>query len=128
MKYNSKSKILIVDDERLNISIVAEILNQEYDLLVATNGEKVYQIVAADRKPDLILLDIVMPGISGFEVAQELKKNPETLHIPIIFLTAKHEMRVSSKDLIWVLSISSLNRFKKRSFWLESKIRFRYII
>lgn len=91
MKYTNKSKILIVDDERLNISIVAEILSPEYELLVATNGEKVLQIVALDPKPDLILLDIVMPGMSGFEVAKLLKENPETINIPIIFLTAKHD-------------------------------------
>lgn len=91
MKYINKQKILIVDDEALNISIVAEILNHEYDLLVATNGEKVLQIVSSDPKPDLILLDIMMPGMSGFEVAKRLKENPETLNIPIIFLTAKHD-------------------------------------
>ena len=91
MKYINKQKILIVDDEALNISIVAEILNHEYDLLVATNGEKVLQIVSSDPKPDLILLDIMMPGMSGFEVAKRLKGNPETLNIPIIFLTAKHD-------------------------------------
>lgn len=91
MKYNNRPKILIVDDERLNISIVAEILSPEYDLLVATNGEKVLQIVSLDPKPDLILLDIVMPGMNGFEVAKQLKEDPETLQIPIIFLTAKHD-------------------------------------
>lgn len=91
MKYSNRQKILIVDDEAVNISIVAEILSHEYDLLVATNGEKVLQIVSTDPKPDLILLDIMMPGMSGFEVAKRLKENPETLHIPIIFLTAKHD-------------------------------------
>lgn len=91
MKYTNRQKILIVDDEPLNISVVAEILGHEYDLLVATNGEKVLQIVSSDPKPDLILLDIMMPGMNGFEVAKRLKTNPETLHIPIIFLTAKHD-------------------------------------
>jgi diguanylate cyclase (GGDEF)-like protein/PAS domain S-box-containing protein len=91
MKYANRQKILIVDDEPLNISIVAEILSREYDLLVATNGEKVLQIVSADPKPDLILLDIMMPGMSGFEVAKLLKEKPETANIPIIFLTAKHD-------------------------------------
>lgn len=92
MKYSNRQKILIVDDEPLNISIVAEILRDEYDLLVATNGEKVLQIVSTDDpKPDLILLDIMMPGMSGFEVAKELKKNLDTANIPIIFLTAKHD-------------------------------------
>lgn len=91
MKYTNRQKILIVDDEPLNISIVAEILNHEYDLLVATNGEKALQIVSLDPKPDLILLDIMMPGMNGFEVAKRLKEIPETFQIPIIFLTAKHD-------------------------------------
>lgn len=91
MKYDSRQKILIVDDEPLNISVVAEILSHKYDLLVATNGEKVLQIVSADPKPDLILLDIMMPGMSGFDVAELLKQKPDTVNIPIIFLTAKHD-------------------------------------
>lgn len=91
MKNINRQKILIVDDEPLNISIVAEILSREYDLLVATNGEKALQIVSTDPKPDLILLDIMMPGMSGFDVATLLKEKPETANIPIIFLTAKHD-------------------------------------
>lgn len=91
MKENIKQKILMVDDEPLNISVVAEILFQKYDLLVATNGEKALQIVTSDTKPDLILLDILMPGMNGFEVAKRIKENHNTRHIPIIFLTAKHD-------------------------------------
>lgn len=91
MKENIKQKILMVDDEPLNISVVAEILFQKYDLLVATNGEKALQIIHSDIKPDLILLDIMMPGMSGFEVAARIKENHKTSHIPIIFLTAKND-------------------------------------
>lgn len=91
MKENIKQKILMVDDEPLNISVVAEILFQKYDLLVATNGEKALQIIYSDTKPDLILLDIMMPGMSGFEVAKRIKDNHKTSQIPIIFLTAKHD-------------------------------------
>jgi diguanylate cyclase (GGDEF)-like protein/PAS domain S-box-containing protein len=91
IEYEKKQKILIADDEPLNISVVADILSQEYDLLVATNGEKVLQILSSDTKPDLILLDVMMPGMNGFEVAQRIKKNSDTAHIPIIFLTAKHD-------------------------------------
>ncbi len=86
-----KQTILIADDEPLNISVVADILSQEYELLVATNGEKVLQILTSDTKPDLILLDIIMPGMNGFEVAKHIKQNSDTAHIPIIFLTAKHD-------------------------------------
>lgn len=91
MNQSKKQKILVVDDEPLNISIVVEILENEYDLLVATNGEKSLQIVFSDMKPDLILLDIMMPGLDGFEVIQRIKNNPDAKDIPIIFLTAKQE-------------------------------------
>lgn len=91
MNHSKKQKILVVDDEPLNISVVVEILEQEYDLLVATNGEKSLQIVFSDIKPDLILLDIMMPGMDGFEVIQRIKENPVIQDIPIIFLTAKQE-------------------------------------
>lgn len=91
MKENIKQKILMVDDEPLNISVVAEILFQKYDVLVATNGEKALQIIHSDTKPDLILLDIIMPGMSGFDVAKRIKENHKTSHIPIIFLTAKND-------------------------------------
>lgn len=99
MPYVQKQKILIVDDEPLNISVVAEILEDKYHLLVATNGEKVLQIALSEVKPDLILLDIVMPVMSGFEVAEKLKSNPDTSHIPIIFLTAKYDNESIVKGL-----------------------------
>lgn len=91
MKENTKQKVLMVDDEPLNISVVAEILFHKYDLMVATNGEKALQIITSETKPDLILLDILMPGMNGFEVAKRIKENHNTSHIPIIFLTAKHD-------------------------------------
>ncbi len=81
----------MVDDEPLNISVVAEILIHKYDLLVATNGEKALQIIFSEAKPDLILLDVMMPGMSGFEVAKRVTDNSDTRNIPIIFLTAKHD-------------------------------------
>lgn len=91
MKSTVKQKILIVDDEPVNISIVAGILGDEYDLLVCTNGLKALEIVASVSKPDLILLDIMMPDMDGFAVAKVIKENIDTQHIPIIFLTAKHD-------------------------------------
>lgn len=109
MTYSEKQKILIVDDEALNISLVAEILGDRYHLLVATNGEKVLQIVSSEVKPDLILLDIVMPGMSGFEVAEKLKTNPEISHIPIIFLTAKYD----NKSIVRGLELGAVDYLSK---------------
>ena len=84
--------ILIVDDVSINIQMIKEILNEDkvYKFIFATNGN---QAVAVTRKakPDLILLDIIMSGMNGFEVCEVLKASSETADIPIIFLTAKTE-------------------------------------
>jgi diguanylate cyclase (GGDEF)-like protein len=79
--------ILIVDDTVTNLDILIELLD-EYDVIDATNGADALDI-ANEEHIDLILLDIMMPNMDGFEVCQKLKKNPETKNIPIIFITAK---------------------------------------
>jgi len=84
---SNESTILIVDDTRINIDILLELLN-EYNLAVATNGISAIEI-ANEEKIDLILLDILMPEMDGFEVCKILKSNHKTQDIPIIFLTAK---------------------------------------
>ena len=83
-----KQSILIVDDTPDNIELLAQILKGEYRVRVASNGEKALQIVCSPEPPDLILLDIMMPGMSGLEVCRRLKANPDRRHIPIIFVTA----------------------------------------
>jgi CheY-like chemotaxis protein len=85
---NKKATILIVDDTYSNIDILLEFL-KEYDLIVATSGEEALDIVNTGEKIDLILLDIMMPKMDGFEVCKILKKDPIHSTIPIIFLTAK---------------------------------------
>ncbi len=80
-------KILIADDTKTNIDVLIQALRNDYKLGVALNGSKAIEYVRANH-PDLILLDILMPGMSGFEVCQELKQDPETRDIPIIFITA----------------------------------------
>ncbi|MDT3308965.1 diguanylate cyclase [Shewanella vaxholmensis] len=84
---SEKGKILIVDDQPLNIKILHQLFNEEYELFMATNGE---QAIAICQKvqPDLVLLDIEMPGMSGFDVCQHLKADPETASIGVIFVTA----------------------------------------
>ncbi|MGI2189081.1 diguanylate cyclase [Shewanella oncorhynchi] len=81
-----KGKIVIVDDQPLNIKILHQLFSDEYELFMATNGE---QAIAICQKvqPDLVLLDIEMPGMSGFDVCQYLKAKPETAGIGIIFVT-----------------------------------------
>ncbi len=85
-----RNKILIVDDEETNLSTLQKILGNEYDLFLASEGAIAIETVK-EKLPDLILLDIAMPGISGHEVCKMLKSNPDTLHIPIIFISAMIE-------------------------------------
>jgi putative two-component system response regulator len=84
-------KILLVDDEPNNLQLLKQVLNEEYQLLFATNGVKALE-AAARHLPDLILLDIMMPGISGYETCERLKANPVTKDIPVIFVTAMSEV------------------------------------
>ncbi len=84
-----KSKtVLIVDDERLNLNILVELLEGDYTILVAKNGSQALKRASDTPTPDIILLDIMMPGINGYEVMARLQKNPATREIPVIFVTA----------------------------------------
>lgn len=80
-------RILIVDDTQANIEMLYAILRPEYAVNVAMNGADALEI-ALDSPPDIILLDIIMPGMDGYEVCRQLKKHPETAKIPVIFVTA----------------------------------------
>lgn len=86
-----KATILVVDDTPDNITLLCSLLGEQYRNKVATNGEKALKIARSDPKPDLILLDIMMPEIDGYEVCRQLKADPATEHIPVIFLTAKSQ-------------------------------------
>ena len=93
MALNSAGKlVLIVDDSPTNIGIISGVLKQDgYRTKVATNGEKTLVLAAAEEKPDLVLLDVMMPGMDGYEVCRRLKDNPATRDIPIIFITARSD-------------------------------------
>ena len=82
-----RATILIVDDATTNIEILYELLKNEYDIKAAKSGKKALEIARDYIKPDLILLDVVMPGIDGYEVCKTLKNNQSTQNIPIIFVT-----------------------------------------
>ena len=79
--------ILIVDDTPTNIGVISGALKDSYRTKIATNGEKALALAGAEEKPDLILLDIMMPGMDGYEVCTRLKADPATKEIPVIFLT-----------------------------------------
>jgi diguanylate cyclase (GGDEF)-like protein len=84
---SDKSTILIVDDEPGNIWVLVELLKNSYLLRTATNGETALAIARSDEPPDLILLDVIMPGIDGFELCRRLKADRRTARIPVIFIT-----------------------------------------
>ena len=83
-----KHKVLIVDDTPENIQVLMGTLKDQYAIVAAINGEKALKMAIAEPRPDLILLDIMMPGMDGFEVCRRLKADPGTRDIPVIFLSA----------------------------------------
>jgi two-component system, sensor histidine kinase and response regulator len=84
----NRPNILIVDDIPSNLHLLSELFKNDYQIRIATNGETVLKICAAKNVPDLILLDIMMPGMDGFEVAKRLRQQANSENIPIIFITA----------------------------------------
>ncbi len=85
----TQAKILIVDDENVNIDVLVGLLKAHYRIITAKNGAQALRRLENKPLPDLILLDIMMPDMDGYEVCRRIKSNQETSHIPVIFLTAK---------------------------------------
>ena len=92
-------RILIVDDERFNINVLVDILKDEYHCLVSKNGENALKIATGNQQPDLIFLDVMMPGMDGYAVCKELKSDPKTRQIPVIFITAQDTPEEQVKGL-----------------------------
>jgi two-component system, cell cycle response regulator len=119
--YKRQPVILIVDDVPENIKVLGNILREEnYKIAAASNGEQAISIAAAAH-PDLILLDVMMPGIDGFETCNRLKNIPETKDIPIIFLTAKSE----TQDIIDGFKIGAIDYITKpfNSYELKARVK-----
>lgn len=83
-----KQRVLIVDDERINLNLLVDLLKSEYKTIVAKNGDQALKRAISDPPPDLILLDIMMPNMDGYEVCNRLKQEEKTKDIPVIFITA----------------------------------------
>ncbi|WP_153915999.1 HD-GYP domain-containing protein [Shewanella sp. TC10] len=103
-----KQTILVVDDTPENIDVLAGVLKSEYHIKIAKNGELALKI-AQSISLDLILLDIMMPGIDGFEVCRQLKRDERTRHIPVIFVTAK----ISADDELKGLELGAADYITK---------------
>ncbi len=98
-EFNAKATVLVVDDTPDNLTLMSSLLKDEYKVKVANGGEKALRIAQSDNPPDLVLLDIMMPAMDGYEVLDQLKHDPRTRDIPVIFLTAKSDVEDERKGL-----------------------------
>ena len=87
-----KPQVLVVDDTPDNLALMSDLLRDTCKVRVANSGERALRLLANSPLPDLILLDIMMPGMDGYEVIRQIKANPATRGIPVLFLTAKSEV------------------------------------
>lgn len=94
-----KPKILVVDDVPGNIQIVMQALRNDYSVVAATSGERALALASADPAPSMILLDVMMPEMDGYEVCRRLKENKKTAGIPVMFITTLDEDSNEEKGL-----------------------------
>lgn len=106
---NKRRSVLIVDDVPINIQVLAEALRTDYRVRIAANGAKALAIAVSDDPPDVILLDVMMPEMDGYEVCRRLKNAQETKDIPVIFVTAKS----SSEDEALGLNLGAVDYITK---------------
>jgi CheY-like chemotaxis protein len=106
---NQLATILVVDDNPENIDVLSGVLSSRYRIKAALNGHIAIKIANATPKPDLILLDVMMPSIDGYEVCKKLKQDPMTSKIPVIFVTAK----TSQKDEEYGFSLGAADYITK---------------
>ncbi|MEH6567634.1 MAG: HD domain-containing phosphohydrolase [Halioglobus sp.] len=106
---DDQATVLVVDDTPENIDLLVAILKDDYKVKAARNGEQGLKIARLPIAPDLILLDIMMPGIDGFEVCKKLKEDPTTCDIPVIFVTAK----ISTEDEIHGFGLGAVDYITK---------------
>jgi CheY-like chemotaxis protein len=115
-----KKAVMIVDDERQIVELIRLTLGDEYDFIEAYNGEEALE-KARKKKPDLILLDIMMPGMDGYEVAKRLKSDPETRDIIIAMVSAKKE----DHDILTGIDVGAISFITKpfNPFELQEKVQ-----
>ena len=94
-----KKIILIVDDSADNIQLLSGILKEHYKVKAATRGDRALKIAQKTPAPDFILLDVIMPEMDGYEVCQQLKSNPETMNIPVVFISGNVSEEEQKKGL-----------------------------
>ena len=92
-----RATLLVVDDMPETLTLMSGLLKDDYKVKIANDGEKALKIAASDSPPNLILLDIMMPGMDGYEVCRRLKENEGTKDIPVIFITSKSDTEGEAK-------------------------------
>src|SRR6516225_756295 len=127
---SAQKLILIVDDTPTNIGVISGALKDSYKTKVATNGPKALTLASAEEKPDLILLDVMMPEMDGYEVCSRLKADPSTREIPVIFLTGQtsaddetHGFEVGAVDYVHKPFSPAVVRARVRSHILLREAR-----
>ncbi|WP_298441320.1 two-component system response regulator [uncultured Ferrimonas sp.] len=95
----NKHTILVVDDTPENIDVLRGILHPKYRIKAAISGERALKVARSEPQPDMILLDVMMPGMDGYEVCRRLKQDPLTADIPVIFVTAKDSVQDETHGL-----------------------------
>jgi phosphoserine phosphatase RsbU/P len=123
MKDLTDCRVLLVDDAKTNLDILVEGLKSEHKLSLAFNGEMALQI-AARTPPDLVLLDIVMPGLDGYEVCQRLRRMPATADVPIMFLSSLEELQNKTRGF----EVGANDYLTKPFEMLEVKARVRSLL
>ena len=118
MNESPRRKILIVDDVPANIKLLGEALRTDHDIFIATSGEKALEI-ALNQLPDLVLLDVMMPEMDGYEVCRRLKEDDRTKGIPVIFITAKDQ----SEDELRGLEVGAVDYVTKPFYLPIAKAR-----
>ncbi len=109
MDQQEKERILIVDDENMNLRVLADLLKDEYLPILARTGEQALKHAFSDTPPDLILLDVVMPEIGGYEIIKNLKNSDNTKNIPVIFVTSLN----STEDEEYGLKLGAVDYITK---------------
>lgn len=102
-------RVLVVDDSRVTVRVLADVLGDQCKIMAATNYQQAMQAVRSEVPPELILLDVMLPDVDGFEICRRLKADSETCHIPIIFITAKD----GEADEAWGLTLGAVDYISK---------------
>lgn len=104
-----KPTILVVDDQPENVEILVQALDEFYDVQIALNGAEALQIAQSKSPPDLILLDIMMPGMDGYEVCHRLRSDEQTREIPVLFISSLNQ----TSDLVRAFQVGGLDYITK---------------